>query len=737
MNERMERILTRGSEPDVLQVEIDPIAKPGMLSCSIPSIYIDGPYFFYTFDGRSLFFSREQNEPIISVPDETRDVCMINMNGVEYCFTLSLKNKLECLVNGPSMPDEKYCVTRNVLQVQKTGDRIYFIFRKDRLYFINECYFDGKKWIGKILHANIEGESVELFTADGLFFFVKDGRLCNARGDEMGIDADFAHKTGDIIVVGNREKHGYMFRIFDASVNEIDSILIPTMERGVIRAHQNVVVQQVCSDLYVMKVTKEGFAVSGCIRHMKDILCFDVKSHGDHARITLLTSEERDEQTFTIQGNEIPLPNADFESEESLNHADCDPDTSETNEGQDWGSSASKSNSPDNSDVDDGFFYDKDRKGTALKEIESMSLKGNVGYHPAHRPKNKLLEEVRATLSRRKQPETNASQNSSLETDRFAAYVKEEDAGHRTTGKILLPEPLLPGDRSFYDEHALSSHGASMESRCQDEKSPEDSSSSSKMPRNALVRKDKARQAARITNASKGSEGSPLCKMSSGAVANGLTLEQLLADHRRISLETQKETIAAVQSVIAKAGGMETMISDVIIKTLVPSVEACFNEMRIQILAEIRKLVSNVPGSTNPRATSIQKLISAGKMNQAIQEFMKLDESEMNATLDLFPCSSIENADSNILAHFVGKIFSLAKRQPKDVHFRLITACLLDIEVNDLTIESMQSMSVLLRHLKEMEELDGEKHSELNCLADIATKKIKKRARHHSSKYVQ
>lgn len=735
MNERMEKILTRREqEHDVLEITIDPIVRPEVLSSSNPCIYVDGSYFFYTFDGRSLFFSREQSDPIISVPEETRDVCMASLDGTEYFFMLSMKNKLECLVNSPSAPERRYCITRNVLQVQKTNDKIYFIFKKDHLYFINECHFDGKKWIGKILHTSIQGKSVELFATDGSFFFINDGKLYNSRGDDMGIDADFVHKTGNLIVAGNKKRRGYMLRILDCtSMNEIDSLLIPTIERGTVRAHRDVVIQQIHSDLYVLRVTEEGFSVGGCIKYDQDVLCFDVKSRGERAFITLLVSEECDEQTFVVQGNQILPPGADseYESDFSCDNVHCESNTSglDPEAQSEWMhlGRTLKSGSSSLEDEEDGFFYDKGggEKSSVASEMKYMSLGNTTSHQLVSKPKNKLLEEVRATLSKRRQS-TNEQPDAPLasgpETDRFANYAKQETVGDKNieqNSTCEIQPTVTLGNTHIKQAADIPRTGTA----CGDfdcsliEKSPGDSSlSCGTTAGDALLAKTEI-------------EKRPEHDLSPENVPRGLNLEQFLAEHRRTSLEIQRATISSVQSLLAKTGSVEAVIREVVVKTLVPSVEACFNEMRIQILTEIRKLVNNASDSSNPRINSIQRFIGAGKINQAIQEFMRLDEPDMNCSLSLFSCSSIENADSNILAQFLGKVFSLAKKQPRDAHFRLITACLLDIEVSDLTIENMQNMSVLLRYLKELDEFGNEKHNELNCLADIIIKKIKRRAK--------
>lgn len=758
MNERMEKILTRKAQDhDVLQVTINPIIKPDVLSCTNPSIYIDDSYFFYTFDGRSLFFSRDQTDPIISVPEETKDVCMTRLNGVEYCFTLSLKNKLECLVGGPGTPDKKYCVTRNVLQVQKTNDKIYFIFKKDHLYFINECHFDGKKWIGKIIHTNIEGKSVELFATDGTFFFTNDGKLYNSRGDAMGVDADFVHKAGNLMVVGHKEEHGYMFRMLDcANMSEIDSLLIPTMARGTIKGHQNIIVQQIHSELYVLKATDEGFAVGGHIKYTQDVLCFGIESHDDQVFITPLVLEGCDRQTFTIQGRQIPA--VDLESGSCFSSEDVhdESDASGLNpEGQsEWMSSfcaIKPGSSPEEGDVEGDFFYDRDgsKRPSILKEMESISLVDGASRHSVSKPKNKLLEEVRATLNRRSQSENEQQcvpHTEGPETDRFANYAREEGVEDKGNEQKLISGTLASG--ASCDARTEVAAPPEPETICaglhgsQAEKSPENSSSSCNniAGHTLLAREDRSIYAEDESSAGKQPSASKTetrkrsrHNLGTENHSRDLALEHFLFEHKRVSLETQKATVAAVQSMLTKTGGVETMIREVIIKTLVPSVEACFNEMRIQILAEVKKLVSSALDSSNPRVNTIQKLINAGRISQAIQEFLRLDESDMNISLDLFSCSNIENADSNILAQFLSKIFSLAKKHPKDVHFRLITACLLDIEVNDLTIENMQNLSVLLRYLKELDEFDDNKHNELNCLADIIIKKIKRRTKQGSA----
>ena len=162
MNAWIEEILLKRSFlNDKTKTIIVPITKPYLIPINNSFIRVYDSIFFYTFDGRSLLFSKDQEEPFASLPDENIDFFSVKREKNIFNFFLSLKRKFESATNSLN---NRYCITRNVNKICKSNTRVLYFFKKDNYYFINEEILqDDKKWTGRNIVLNIEADYLDLF----------------------------------------------------------------------------------------------------------------------------------------------------------------------------------------------------------------------------------------------------------------------------------------------------------------------------------------------------------------------------------------------------------------------------------------------------------------------------------------------------------------------------------------------------------------------------------------------
>lgn len=72
----------------------------------------------------------------------------------------------------------RFTVTRNVLQVKPPENKVFFLFKKDVLYFIDECEQDGNFTL-----YNLAGKDVYNFATAGMFYYSVDTKFHDDAGN--------------------------------------------------------------------------------------------------------------------------------------------------------------------------------------------------------------------------------------------------------------------------------------------------------------------------------------------------------------------------------------------------------------------------------------------------------------------------------------------------------------------------------------------------------------------------
>lgn len=708
MNPKVHEILQKQARMNLKDpaIRMVPIQKPKIVQSSAPSIFVDGAGCFYTFDGRGLFFERGQERPIISLPDETRSAFLVQIEGVTHAFVLSTKNKLECCKLSGLSFDDRYVITRNVLQAAKTKDKIFYIFKKDDNYFVNDVSFDGARWVGKHVLANIKGIDVKLFASNGTFCIINDGVVCNSLGDELGVAGEFVHLFDSYMVVVRRQEgqpdelqHGYEVLLYDADLSLKNVLTVDAGHGGIIKCVDNIITIVSESKLYVLKVEEELVKFVDIKNYDHPIFEYDIAASQDVLSVYVLTDTAAPADRGAAKASDSLV---DFVSlrdslEETMSEGKHEDDSS-------MRTKSSKAYSQDSASRIGAPILDE-----AVRDAWAGGIPTDA---PQAAPKNYLLDEVKETLSKKR-----------------ALSSSENEMGHENPfgrpksviGSVAQQEEPV-ARRGSADASTASQIDRFERYMCSNEAIKMDKTVSAMLE--STNTSDSPRKAA--STAQKGSSPGKMKEKPAAAVASASTSKAAKpAASDSISSAMQRAICNSLEAVILENDGF---IKDLIARAIVPAVEAAVNEMRIQVVAELRKMqTSRKTDVFCGKEMAFKKLLNSGMVGQALLELLKLKGSDLEALLDMIMPGVISSVDPPILIQFVGCLYGQMKKQFKDHHAKLLYDALLDIEIAELNVDELQSLSVSIRYCKDLDALDEPRYTELNSLIDITSKKIRKR----------
>ncbi len=204
------------------------------------------------------------------------------------------------------------------------------------------------------------------------------------------------------------------------------------------------------------------------------------------------------------------------------------------------------------------------------------------------------------------------------------------------------------------------------------------------------------------------------------------SLIKLQSDGGGIDLFTKIIT-NAIENVLVKN---HKFIDNIVIKGILPVIETGFNEIRIQLMSEIKNLIYLGKEEINnfEKNEKIKRFLSEGNVNKVFIELKKYDKDEFDSALQFINPKLINNIDSNILVDFIEKIYLFSKNQFIDIYSKFLIECLTDLEIKNLSVDKLQKISVNLRYLSDLDALKNNGYDELNSFIRFVMNKIKKRS---------
>ncbi|ADM12515.1 uncharacterized protein Eint_110130 [Encephalitozoon intestinalis ATCC 50506] len=178
-------------------------------------------------------------------------------------------------------------------------------------------------------------------------------------------------------------------------------------------------------------------------------------------------------------------------------------------------------------------------------------------------------------------------------------------------------------------------------------------------------------------------------------------------------------------------------VKKIILGTLVPAVEAAMDEMRIQVINEIRlihnedhlknvkKAVDCLHSSFN-KQNEIKGLISEGLIEEAAEIAVKGSESNLETFVSNVEISCLEHLASSILVALLERVLVMAKDEFKPVYQNFAYMAMMCLEPNDLNDEEIQVLEILMAYINNIEDFALNDTKGLSVLLDFQRLKINK-----------
>ncbi|KAI5148309.1 hypothetical protein ENBRE01_0242 [Enteropsectra breve] len=663
------------------EIVFEDIQRPQILKPAHPSMYNEASFNFYSFDGREMIFNKNTNNPVISLPEETKKLVACVDKGETHLFMLNTSNKLEHSLLKNNIPGEKTVVSRNVVDIGKTGNRMFYTFKKDSSWYINEISCDNGKWIGKNILTNIKSDHIELFCVNNTFYFTNNGILCDFTGNSWMVRADMMYAFSDIIILGTQseeevESGSNQFCIELRNTARDMETQFYVLKEGpiVFKGIKHFFVLQNGTNIFVYRIELAVLHTVYVKKYNSRI--YDFSLHLDAKGLTVIV---------LLDNENAPLPENTEESvHESISSALQD--------------------------------YQQIKIGLESQK-SSQPIKTSRSTESSHSEqglsKNVLLAEFKESLEKQKE-ECKSALNSPLENNEETSSDIHEYEGHMNMDKSKIETEIQKIYEKFAklstSEKSLTKKGESTKEEVARERGKD---ASMKMPRTSAKASGPGKSALPV-------KVSPITVLEAPQRREEKNCSESISRDKNYDGILTDDFCGAVRDAIIRN---DSLIKDVIMKAIVPPIEAALAEMRIQILAEFKKL--DFGPKIDPSVSafySFKKMLATGKINAALGELLKLKDSDIELYLVHISPGSIENADANLLAVFVYRLVSLLKKGYVSVQ-RILYECLLDTEVSELSAENLQTLSSAIRTLKNME-LNS---AELALLLEITSKKIQKR----------
>lgn len=627
MNRKIHEILNKQSQKNSSDVEIKLISiiKPPIVQVNKPFIHIDNAIYFYTFDCRRVVFNGKLVE-MFFLPDETYNAFIVNdSEEKQYMLTLSSKNKIECHMLGKSEQTVKYTINRNVIDILKIGETVYYAFRKDGMVYINEVAYDGSRFIGKHVYKCTSDCDFKLYPAEKTFLMTRNGIVYN-ESECLNLKAEYLQVYQNMIFTaffenGNADNVEKKFRcqikLSDLKGNLIYEMPLDTEERWRFAGNENIIVAYSEHKMHILKIENGLIKVVDSRKQRDTILCLDTNINKNIVNIYVLLNK----YAGVVEPTKLSLNNL-AEQIENIKLSLSDKEN--------------------------------DREGDDLATEESLKTKEKSVDEII---KTKTEDDI-CKYSSKKTVEESTTRNFLLEDVKL-------DVSNQKKERLQHKEPMFVGRDTFALE------------------------------KNNFVMDNKKKN------------------LDIEIFENNDKLEAML--------------VRVVESAIVKN---QNFIQGMVIKGILPVVESGFNEIRTQLMAEIKNIIYTGKEEMNMTEKNVilKKLIASGNLTEIFLEIKKYNHEEFDNALTLINPNIIKNVDSNVLVDFVVKLHNAIKKNFKEIQYRFLIESLSDIEIKNLTVEKIQILSVTLRYLTELSVFNNEEYQEVNAFIRYIMKKIKKRS---------
>lgn len=178
-------------------------------------------------------------------------------------------------------------------------------------------------------------------------------------------------------------------------------------------------------------------------------------------------------------------------------------------------------------------------------------------------------------------------------------------------------------------------------------------------------------------------------------------------------------------------------VKKIVLDTLVPVVETCMDEMRIQVVNEmhlihsedhlkgVKKAVDGLHTSFN-RQNEIKNLISQGMIDRAADIALKGSEFNLDAFVSNVEISCLEHLSSSVLVALLEKMLVMSKNDLKPHYQSFLYMVMVCLDLDDLSDEEMQVLEILMSYINSIEGLPLNDNKALSAIVDFQKLKLNK-----------
>ncbi|AFN83997.1 hypothetical protein EROM_110130 [Encephalitozoon romaleae SJ-2008] len=635
-----------------------------------PIIEVGDGHYFCTFDGRDLMFNPDQVSPYIFLPFSLRRAIFHRSGDKMYFITLDTSNKLQysLLVNGyPS--EERHVISRNVQQVTKQSNKIFYVSTKNELSYINMVVEDNGVLRGRMCISGIKSRAdISMFYANSVLFINTEHVFRGEDGKELPVQGDMmCEMDGKILVLDGREEELCIF-LLDEKHCVISQLKLPTVGRvtnlfplgsitGIVAGRALYLISERSGDLFVTK---------------------EVDLETPPLSISLYLKEDVIRISEIIVDEEILLK--EFDSSTLKDSVATSNDSMERN------GNFIESTSPDVGNVK---IESKDE--CSINSDKKFPLIGSSLYTDLLLGDHEGKEEFHRTTE-----EKNDLPKEDLSMDSFSPYIPDKN----DSGEIRLLDEKINMVLKTLREIG---------------------------ERVNKIEKDNSERFRRLIEIFSMYDESK----------KGLGAHGFLGDELQRMIETLGNLEARLRSEASNESKILDCVKKIILGTLVPAVEAAMDEIRIQMINEIRLIhnedhLKNVKRAVDGLHTSFNKqneikgLISEGLIEEAAEIAIKGSESNLETFVSNVEISCLEHLSSSILVALLERVLVIAKDDFKAIYQNFTYMVMMCLEPNDLNDEEVQILEILMAYINNIEGLTLSDVKGLPVILDFQRLKLNK-----------
>lgn len=186
------------------------ILKSSVVSVRNPFIKTDEISFVYSFNSREVCF---ETETFVSGTEDVLDVYVV-AEDKRYVFMLLSNEKIVLAEYGNLENKINFC--KDVKQMFKIQDRLYFLVEKESSCYVNEVIFNSGRFTHRIASEKINLKNAKVMKTNDSFYLWSKNKFYNKNGRiNADFEGDFIYEYCGNTIVGKKKENDYLFIVYE------------------------------------------------------------------------------------------------------------------------------------------------------------------------------------------------------------------------------------------------------------------------------------------------------------------------------------------------------------------------------------------------------------------------------------------------------------------------------------------------------------------------------------------